>query len=181
MNGWTAALLSVGLVVNPPGFARSVGWRGTFPTWRTRALAVVAAIGALLIGISLLTSPILEGLDLSTATFRLAAALVVGITGAKWFVSPGIPADSVANEREADAHAATALLTPGPVLAAMAANSEAGVAAGIVSVAVAIGATAALLLMPRLAEPGSGALTRFLGALTLVVAVAIGIDSARTV
>lgn len=181
MNGWAAALLSVGLVVNPPGVARIVGWRDSLPNWRGRALVVVAGIGALLVGLGLLTSPILEGLNLSTSTFRLAAALVIGITGAKWFLAPPGPPEDVSSGRDADVHVMTTLLTPGPVLAAMAANSEAGVVAGIVSVAVAIALTAALLVAPRLTEPGAAALTRFVGALAIVVAVAVGIDSARTV
>lgn len=183
MEGWTAALLSVVFVMNPVGVARAVAWGDrSEPAWRSEVARIVAGAAAVLVVMGLLTAPILDLLDLSTPTFRLSVSVVMGVTGIVWFLKPTAPITDL------DEHGSptvvlgvTMLLTPGPVFAAMAANADGGTAAGIVSVVLAAGATLAMLLAPRLPEPVAAWTTRLIGAVTVVIAVGIGINSARTV
>lgn len=182
MSGWSAAVMGLLFVMNPPGVSRSVGWGDRVSgTWRRHVVTVLTANAMVLVLAGLLAAPILRAADLSTPTFRLGAALVVGLTGAKWMLSPATPITHVETDRESATTLTTLLLTPGPVLAAMTANSDGGTLAGLVSVVVAVAATLVLLLLPPLGETSSAAATRFVGALALVVAVATGINSARTV
>jgi small neutral amino acid transporter SnatA (MarC family) len=134
-----------------------------------------------LAGLGLLTAPILNLLDLSAPTFRLASAVLAFLTGAMWLLTPVSPIEQLERESAPATLGLTLLLTPGPVFVAMAANADAGTVAGIASVAVAMGLVATMLLLPRLSEPTASWLTRFWGAITIALAVAIGLDAARTV
>ncbi len=179
MSGWTAAVLGLVLAMNPPGVARAVP---TADMARVKLVSqTVAAVGAIVLGVGLLAGPLMDALSISTPTFRLGAALVIGLTGGRWLLTPAEPLEAGATDRDTATHLATLLFSPGPVLAALAATGDGGALAGAVSVLVTFGVTLFLLLSTRLAEPTSGAVTRFVGALTLVAAIAIGLDSARTV
>jgi hypothetical protein len=183
MEGWTAALLSVLFVMNPIGVARAAAWGDrSSPSWRREVAPTVGGAVAALAGLGLLTAPLLDIADLTTPTFRLAASLVIGVTGTVWMVGPTRPIE------ELEPHGSpqrvlglTMLLTPGPVFAAMAANGDGGTAAGLASVVVAGGATLAALVAPRLPDPVALWATRLIGAVTIAIAVGIGINSARTV
>ncbi len=183
MSGWPAALIGLIVVLNPVGVSRAVAWgdRGD-PTQRNRFLAIVAGAAALLAALVLITGPLLELVDLSTPTFRLGVSVVMGLTGARWLLVPVATVTEAATPRdEALTLGATLLLAPGPVLAAMAGGADGGIAAGLISVVVAMAVTAALLVIARLSDPGASAGSRLIGAVAIVVAVSIGIDSARTV
>lgn len=183
MEGWTAALLSVLFVMNPIGVARAAAWGDrSSPDWRRQVVPTVAGAAAVLAALGLLTAPLLDLGDLTTPTFRLAASVVIGVTGTVWMVGPTRPIE------DAEPHGGprrvlglTLLLTPGPVFAAMAANGDGGTVAGLVSVVVAGGAMLAALVAPRLPDPLALWATRLLGAVTIAIAVGIGINSARTV
>lgn len=182
MSGWTAAVLSMVFVVNPAGVGRATAWGDrAAPSWRAQLLPVVGLATGALIALGLLTAPILNGLNISTPTFRLAAALLAFLTGAKWLLAPTSPIEGLEPEATATTLGLTMLLTPGPVFVAMAANGDGGTVAGIVSVVVAMGLVSMALLLPRLAEPASGWLTRFSGAITVALAIVIGLDAVRTV
>ena len=177
MSGWTGAIVGMLVALNPPAINRVVAWLDD-PGARRRLHLPLALVLVLL---SLLAAPILGLLDVSTHTFRLAAAVVVGITGAKWLLAPTSPITSVADERDGLLHSITLWFAPAPVLMALAANSEAGTVAGLVACAIAAAATVALAAMKPLPDPVAGALVRFVGALGIVAAVAIGLDAARSV
>lgn len=183
MNGWVAAVLSLLVVVNPIGVSRAVGWQDrTVSSWRREVSTIVGAAALALVTLGLVTAPLLDLADLTTPTFRLAASVVIGFTGAVWMIAPTSPVKSLDDHTSAPVTLGlTMLLTPGPVFAAMAANGDGGVAAGVVSVIIAMGATLALLVAKRLPEPVAVWATRFIGALTIVVAVGVGINAARTV
>ncbi len=181
MSDWAAAVLAMTLVVNAPGVARAAAWGDRASSrWQAVVARAVAAATAVLVAIGLLTGPLLDALDLSTPTLRLGAAVVIGLTGAKWFLRPTPPIETPDPSPEATL-GLTLLLTPGPVLAAMAANGDAGWLAGVVSVIAAMATVAAALVVQRLPDPVALWAARLLGALTIVLAVAIGIDSARSV
>lgn len=181
MSGWAAAVVTMVLVVNAPGVSRAAAWGDrASPRWRAMVGRTVTAVTVALAGLGLITGPVLEALDLSTPTFRLGVAVVVGLTGAKWLLQPTPPIGAPDAAPEVTL-GLTLLLTPGPVMAAMAANGDAGWVAGVVSVLAAMATVTAALVAPRPPEPAGSWAARMVGALTLVVAVAVGIDSARTV
>ncbi|MGI9624318.1 MAG: hypothetical protein ACR2PK_15905 [Acidimicrobiales bacterium] len=182
MSGWTAAILSIALVLNPPGVGRAAAW-GDRQTeeWRRQVASIVAVATAILITAGLLTAPLLDLLSLSTPTFRLATAVVVAVTGAVWMVRPTAPITELGDASAFQTLGLTMLLTPGPVFAAMAANGDAGTVAGVVSVAIGMTLVLGALLVKRITDPGGVWSARVVGAATIVAAVGIGIDSARTV
>lgn len=182
MSGWTAALLSMVFVVNPPGVSYEAAWGDrSASSWRRLVLKALATATAVWATLSLVTGPLLEVIDLSGPTFRLATSVVVGVTGARWFVARPPVVEVADDDRSGLGHLLITLLSPGPIFAAMAANADAGAVAGLASVAVAGAAVVATLLLRRPAAPAGPAITRLVGALAIVVAVGIGIDSARTV
>lgn len=181
MSGWTAALLSVIFVINPVGTSRAVQWPARQAQgWRGEATKVVAGAGVILVVLGLLTAPILSLADLSTPTFRLATSVVLGVTGAIWMIRPTPPITEPDTSTPITL-GLTMLLAPGPVFAAMSANADGGTAAGVVAVVAGAGACLAALLVPRLPDPLGVWVTRLIGAITIAIAVGIGINSARTV
>ncbi len=181
MSGWTAAVVTMVLVVNGPGVSRAAAWGDrAAPAWRATVATTVAAVTGALLGAGLVTGPLLEALDLSTPTFRLGAAVVIGLTGSKWFLQPTPPIE-VPDTPPAATLGLTLHLPPGPVLAARAANGDAGWVAGVVSVLAAMATVAVALVSRPRPDPAWSWGARVLGALTIVAAVAVGIDSARTV
>ena len=89
MNGWAAALVSVTLVCNPIGVGRAAAWAPRDAAWRRSTAPILAAAFAVLAGLGLLTAPVLDLIDVTTPTFRLSAALVMGVTGLLWMIRPG--------------------------------------------------------------------------------------------
>ena len=182
MSGWTPAVLGLLLVTNPAGVSHLAAWaRRGAPDWTRRAAVAVASFTAALAALSLLTGPILDVLDLSVPTFRLGASVVMGLTAARWLVSPWPPVRDVDSDRDGLVQLVLSVLSPGPVFAAMMASADAGAAAGLVSVAITGAACLLALVARRLPDRAGTAAARLVGAAALVVAVAVGIDSARTV
>ena len=182
MSGWIPAVLGLLFVINPPGVSHLTAWAPRAdPGWRRTVLPTLAGATVVLAVLVAFTGPLLDLLDLSVPTFRLGASVVMGITGARWLVAPGTPIRSVETHREGLTYLALSLLAPGPVFGAMVASADAGWVAGLVAVVVAGAGCALTLLSPRLSDYAGAAAARLLGAATIVVAVAVGIDSARTV
>lgn len=183
MSGWTAAIVSMVLVTNPAAVSWTAAWperRGS--AWRSEAVATVAGLSAVLAGIGLVGGPLLRWLDLSTPTFVLAAAVIMGLTGARFFLGRTEPVVAASDRRtRAVTLGALHLLTPGPVFAAIAASGDGGIVAGLVAVALAGALCVAALVLPRGAAPLHPAVVRMIGAATIVAAIAIGLDAARTV
>lgn len=179
MNGWTAALLGVLLAVNPPAVALT--WLPQLPERRAQAFRALAVGLVVLWAAALLSGPVLDGLNITIPTYRLAASAVLGFTGVRWMLTTKTElTEPVAAGVGGTAVLALALLTPAPVLVALSAGADGGVVAALVSIAVAIAVTLALTTTtpPRWLLQ---ALTRLLGAAALATAVATGLDAARTV
>ena len=181
MNGWAAALVSMALVVNPIGVGRAATWGPRDADWRTTVAPILAAAAAALAGLGLLTAPILDLIDVTTPTFRLSAALVMGVTGLVWMLRPIRPVTELGDGSPWTLLGVTMLLTPGPVFTAMAANGDGGTVAGLVSVGVAMLLVAAAVLGRRLTDPAAAWAAQLTGSGAAIVAVAIGLDAARTV
>ena len=181
MNGWAAALVSMALVVNPIGVGRAATWGPRDADWRTTVAPILAAAAAALAGLGLLTAPILDLIDVTTPTFRLSAALVMGVTGLVWMLRPIRPVTELGDGSPWTLLGVTMLLTPGPVFTAMAANGDGGTVAGLVSVGVAMVLVAAAVLGRRITDPAAAWAAQLTGSGAAIVAVAIGLDAARTV
>ena len=181
MNGWAAALVSVTLVCNPIGVGRAAAWAPRDTAWQRATAPIVAAAVAVLAALGLLTAPVLDLLDITTPTFRLSAALVMGVTGLLWMIRPTRPVTELGDATAWTTLGATMVVTPGPVFAAMAANGDGGTAAGLVAVGVAGVALGGAVLGPRLTDPVAAWAAQLTGAGAAATAVAIGLDAARTV
>ena len=181
MNGWAAALVSMALVVNPIGVGRAAVWGDRDATWRTGVAPILAGATAALATLGLLTAPILDLIDVTTPTFRLSAALLMGVTGLVWMLRPTRPVTELGDASAWTVLGATMLLTPGPVFTAMAANGDGGTVAGLVSVGVAMTLVAASVLGRRLTDPVASWAAQLTGSGAVIAAVAIGLDAARTV
>ncbi len=182
MSGWLGSLIAMLVAANAFGVAHASAWYDRADsTPRTAAVRSGAVCALVLVGIGLAAAPLLSILDVSTHTFRLGAAAVVGISGAKAMLAPTKPITQVHDTREANLTVATLMLTPAPVLMALAVNSEAGTVTGLVAAATA-GVTGVVgLASRRPPERVSEALVRLVGALGIVVGVIVGLDSARSV
>lgn len=181
MNGWTAAVLAMTLVVNPIGVGRAAAWGPRDGEWRRSVAPILAAATVALVALGLVTAPLLDLIDVTTPTFRLSAALMMGISGLVWMLRPIRPVVDLGDASPFTVLGLTMLLTPGPVFASMAANGDGGTAAGLVSVGVAMVLVAAAVLGRRLTDPMASWAAQLTGSGAALAAVAIGLDAARTV
>ncbi|MEM7288682.1 MAG: hypothetical protein AAF480_20230 [Actinomycetota bacterium] len=181
MSGWVAALVSMALVVNPIGVGRAAVWSERDTAWRNTVAPILAAAAAALAALGLLTAPVLSLIDVTTPTFRLSAALVMGVTGLVWMLRPTKPVTDLGEASAWTVLGATMLLTPGPVFTAMAANGDGGTAAGLVAVGLAMVLVAAAVLGKRMTDPMASWAAQLTGSGAVITAAAIGLDAARTV
>lgn len=187
MNGWTAALFTIVLAANPA--AIGLIWRRYLPAERDRVLAL-AGVGTLaLVLFAWLSGPLLNLLDVTTPTYRLGAAAVLGFTGIRWLVAPGGSGpDELPDGPLGTALLMLPLLTPAPVLVAIAAGADAGVAAALVGALISLVAVAVVVLFLTGGAGPSDArttvlvgLARLIAAAAVLVAVLMALDAARTV
>ncbi|MDX1690610.1 MAG: hypothetical protein R3290_06275 [Acidimicrobiia bacterium] len=184
MNG---LLLGLALVaaVNPPrtrtGLPETTTGRARLPVLLLGsgiALAVVA-------GLAWWSGPLLDALDVSPETFRIAAGLVAGIAGLRSIIrtSPGAEPELPGLRSAVWPVAFPRLVAPEVVALAITAGSEDGVTGTVAAAAVAFAALAALGPLRRGAVT-DGAL-RWAGAVLGMVLVVIGavlmIDGVREV
>lgn len=150
----------------------------------TLALGSLLALGA---GTALAFSGrgVLEALEISPESFRLAAALVLTVEGARALLA-GQPttAPAVPGLRAALVPVAfPLLLQPGVVVLALAAGGDdiSGLAIGALAVALLLVAGTGLLPRGTRAEALLAAGGRLLGALEIAVGVALAVDALRDV
>lgn len=175
------ALLATLAAVNPAAVALLL-WP------RERASVVAVAVGiawALVIAAAAASESLLDLLDVSDATFRLAAGAVLGLAGARWVLVGVSPTD-------VDTPAGTwrrvgvpllipALVTPQLAMIAIATGADDGVlvAAGTSAVALALAWLAMTLGKRRRLGWAVGA--RFVGALGVAVAFSLVVDGVKSV
>jgi small neutral amino acid transporter SnatA (MarC family) len=148
--------------------------------------AVAAAITlGIVAGLAAASEPILDALDVSAATFRVAAGVVVGLAGARWLVFGAHPVDVDTPpgtwRRVAVPALIPALITPQLVMATMSTGADDGtlVSVGAAAVAVALAWIATVLNKRR--RLGWVVGTRFVGALGIAVAFALVVDGVESV
>ncbi len=183
MNGTIGAVLVLLVATNPALLSWSVGWRERATTaWRRTLLGAVGAatvvLGVVIVG----TEAVLDAIDVSPPTFRLAVSVVVGLAGTRAFLATPVSVSSTPSRGDgATIVAVLHLLAPAPVFAAAAGAADAGIGAALIALAMAAVASAVALIAPRGDTTLGPALVRLVGAGAIVVAVVIGLDAARTV
>lgn len=172
--------LAVLAAVNPPALAASL--RGGE---RVPVMAAAAAAGAVLAaGLGGLSAPLLDALDVGPATFRVAAAVVLGVTSVQRLVMGGAPDGGMAGGGWG--RVAVPLLVPLLVTPQLAMVSiSAGVDHGMLAVAAAAAAVMALAgvaaTLPAGRAPVWAAGARFVAAAGVLIALALAVDGIRTI
>ena len=158
-------------------------------TWpRERGSVVATATGitwALVLGAAAVSEPVLDALDVSAATFRIATGVVVGLAGARWLVLGASPVD-VDTPRGSWRRVGVPLLIPAlvsPPLAMVAISTGADdgtlVAAWTAAIALVLAGVAATIAKER--RLGWLVGVRSLGALGILVAFALVVDGVKSV
>ena len=148
------------------------------------ALGALVALGA---GAALAAAGgvVLEALDVSRESFRLAAALVLGLEGARALLLPRPPTEpELPGLRAALVPIAfPLLLQPGVVMLALAAGADdvAGRAIGALAAALAVVVLAGAVQAGERGRALHAAGRRLIGALELAVGVALAVDALRDV
>ena len=170
---WAAALL---LALNPARAAFGVPRAGRSP----RAIAGVAALGALIGGLVVCGAaaagePLLEALDVSEPSFRLAAGIVALLAGVgDLFRRPPRPEPSLAGWRAALVPVAVPLVAR-PALLVMALGAGADRGALVSAGAMAIGGVLVTALAAPPPEGPRGRVMRWAGRLLAVALIACGL------
>jgi len=174
------ALLAFVAAVNPAAVAIAVRPR--------RSKTLVAAAAGITFALALVAAAasegVLDALDVTPETFRVAAAVVLGLTAARWLV---IGARPVAVDPPTDGWRAMAvpllipvLVTPALATVSIAVGADDGVAVAALGAAVALALAwgAAVVRGPALVWSWAA---RLFGALGIAVALALAVDGVRSV
>ncbi len=179
----TISLVTLGIaVVNAPSVRLRLGARAAGV--RSRAAlggGVVAMVAAVLLG--LVAHPLIDGLDVAPETFRVAAAMIVTLSGLVVIASPA-PSPEHLSGRRSDFLVPVAyplLLGPGPVLAWLVVGVDHGV--WRTAVAAGLGSAVAVICagLPEGRRSGWVGAARLLAAVVVVLGVAMVIDGVREV
>jgi hypothetical protein len=138
------------------------------PGRRDWTIALLAGV-VLLVGATLLADPLLDALSISPESWRIAAAIVVGVAGVRTLVWP----------RAASGPFGAVLVTP--ALAVLALSFGADEPAGKALAAGAVGLLPLLLAYRARGEDASALAAQFLAALAVVVAIALAVSGIRDV
>ena len=168
----TLALFVV--AVNPAAVAASVP-RAALSRPRAQVAFITTAVTvALLAGCS---GPLLDWLDVSPPTFRVAAGVVLGLTSARWVLLGAKPITTVD-----EVPIFTILLSPGLVAVAITAGTEVGAASAAAGGVVALVASGAAVYWQGHLGPAVWSwATRLVGVAGIAVAVALVVDGVKTV
>jgi small neutral amino acid transporter SnatA (MarC family) len=135
---WAAALL---LALNPARATFAVPRAGRSQRTVVRVAAIGGLIGALAVGaVAVLGGPLLEALDVSEPSFRLAAGILAALTGvADLLRPPPAPEPALAGWRAALVPVAVpAVARPALLVMALAAGADGGVPASVGAMAVGV-------------------------------------------
>ncbi len=178
-------LLVVMLVAANPATGLRAALPGT-PRSQLPAVATAAAMAIVLtVAAGLVASPLLDGLDIAQETARIAAGLVVGVSGGQAvalggpFVRRGIAG------WQAGVYPLGIPLSFNPAILvaviAFSANPDAGEGRTILLAAVSVALTAVAALMPARFSGLADGVARITGALAIVVAAAMVVSGVRDV
>ena len=173
-------LLTLVVAVNPPAVAVALRDRRA-----RREMAVAAVLAAGVAGAcALVSGPALDALEVSSATFQVATAVVLGLAGVRWLlVGPW----RLPDERPADGWRQVVvpllvpvLVSPQVVVVSTSLGADHGV--GIVVAGAAVAFALAWAAAAVRAHPGVWSIaSRFVGMGAVVLALALATDGIRTV
>ncbi len=178
MDSSLAVVLSLVITVNPA----TICWQNNPLSFRNKQIrfVVFTFLSCCLFALGSLAGGIFDVLEISSPTFRLGAALVIGLSCGKWLIAPKF-APIRGNSQEDTLHVVLHMLSPGPVFAAIAGGGDAGVLPLLCACTVLL-LTLGLAIAAEVTNKNiRDAVARFFGASGIVVAVIIGLDAARTV
>ena len=183
MSGLGPVMLMVLAATNPAAGALSLAWRpSNRDQWRPRMMLAVAAAVGLLWLVAALSDPILDGLSVTTGTWRLATSVPFAIAGVRWMVFPARP---IHDEPRAGTQMAlialTVLFTPQLVAVVLATAAHDGTLRTMAGVVLAAIATVALLWFRATPTPLLSVVARLLGGIAIVLAIALGVDGTQTI
>ena len=178
MDNSLAVILSLVITVNPA----SICWpNNPLPTNNKQIyLLAFAILSGILFALGSLAGGIFSLLEVSAPTFRLGAALVIGLSCGKWLVAPNLLPIRGASDRES-LHIILHMMSPGPVFAAIAGGGDAGILPLLTACIVLLVILGVATLIKVTNMNIRNAVVRFFGASGVVMAVIIGLDAARTV
>ncbi len=183
MSGLGPVMLMVLAAANPAAGALSLAWRpSNRDKWRPRVMVAVATATGLLWAVAALADPILDALSVSVGTWRLATSVPFAVAGLRWMVLPARP---VYDEPRAGIQVAlialTVLFTPQMVAVVLATAAHDGTLRTMTGVVLAAVLVAALLQARAVPTPLLSAVTRLLGGIAVVLAIALGVDGTQTI
>ncbi len=150
----------------------------------TMAVAALIALAITIVGAAV-SGPILDALDVTPGTFRVAAAVVLGLAGGRWLIAG---ASSVATEGPAGGAGRVAvpllfpvLVTPQLVMVSMSTGADHGVAIVAAGAAVSLAVAWVAAIAGKRHQVGWTAGVRLVAALAVAVALALAVDGVKTV
>ncbi len=175
------ALLALLAAVNPLAVAVAL-----WPRERRSTMAVAAAIAcAVAIVSAVVSGPILDALDVTPGTFRVAAGLVLGLAGARWLITgaPSVAAEGTAGGagRIAVPLLFPVLVTPQLVMVSMSTGADHGTAVVAAGAAGSLAVAWAVAVVRKRHQAGWTAGVRLVAALAVTVALALVVDGIKTV
>ncbi len=178
MDSSLAVVLSLVITVNPVAICWS---NGPTPVEKKQLrIAVFAFLSGCLFGLGALAGGIFDLLEISSPTFRLGAALVIGLSCGKWLVAPKF-APIRGNSNGDSLHIILHMLSPGPVFAAIAGGGDAGILPLLLACTILLFTLGVATLVTVVNINIRDAALRLFGGSGIVLAVIIGLDAARTV
>jgi small neutral amino acid transporter SnatA (MarC family) len=174
-------LLTVLAAVNPPAVAVAL-WPRERRALLAIACAFTAAAAIVAAGVS---GPILDALDVTLGTFRVAAAVVIGLVGARWLVA-GAPVLSGEGPAAAPGRVGVPLLfpvlvTPQLAMASISVGADDGVVIVAAGVVVSLALAWVAAVAPKRRRVAWDAGVRLVAALAVAVALALAVDGVKTV
>jgi small neutral amino acid transporter SnatA (MarC family) len=167
--------------VNPAAVALAL-----WPRERGPVVAAAAAITwALVLVAAAASGPLLDLLDVSAATFRIAAGVVVGLAGARWLVfgqssvDVDVPAGSW--RRVGVPLLIPALVSPQLAMVAISTGADDGTLVGAWTAAVVLLLACGAAAMTKRRRLGWLVGARFIGALGILAAFALVVDGVKSV
>jgi small neutral amino acid transporter SnatA (MarC family) len=168
----TVALLLA--AVNPAAIAVAVPRVALREVPARLALAVTAIAAAVLAGVS---EPLLDWLDVSAPTFRLAAGVVLGLAAGRWVLLGAKPLDTVDG-----LSILTVALSPQLAAVSITEGTEVGaVPVGVATVVALAAALAAVVVQNRPATAVWSWAARLVGVAGVALAVDLIVDGVKTV
>jgi small neutral amino acid transporter SnatA (MarC family) len=175
------SLLALLVAVNPLAVAVAL-----WPRERRTTMAVAAAIAAAVAVAGAASSgPILEALDVTPGTFRVAAAIVLGLASARWLIvgAPTVAGDGPAGGwgRVGVPLLIPALVTPQLAMVSVSAGADDGVALVAAGAAASLAVAWVATIVAKRHHAGWVAGVRLVAAVAMAAALALAVDGVQTV